>query len=175
MRLSNREIYMLSDGLLALIKNASEAIKLTNNEHAQCAISGDILKYQRLNSKLMSVVDRKNGLVEVDVFNNIHKKEELPDPIYALMEQHYPQEHGLDFAIKLMGNSQREVARSLGITPQNLSLWMSGRQAVSKKHLPELEKILGIPKEYLVRKVTTEDKLEIMRIVGGHNNEQTDG
>ena len=67
MKLSSREIYMLSDGLLALINNASEAIKLTNNEHARRAISGDIHKYQILNSKLLSSVRRINGLVEVEI------------------------------------------------------------------------------------------------------------
>lgn len=51
--LSNEEIFMLSDGLLALIHNCSEAIKLVPDKKAQKGIHNSIRKYQELNSKLM--------------------------------------------------------------------------------------------------------------------------
>ena len=46
MKLSNEEIFMLSDGLLTLIHNCSDAIKLVPEKKAQ----------QELNSKLMDEI-----------------------------------------------------------------------------------------------------------------------
>ena len=51
--LSNEEIFMLSEGLLALIHNCSEACKLVPDRKAQEEIYNAIYKYQKLNSKLM--------------------------------------------------------------------------------------------------------------------------
>ena len=178
MKLSSKEIYMLSDGLLALIKNASEAIKLTNNEHAQCAISGDIHKYQSLNSKLMSILKRQNGLVEVetDSLKKLQKGFVLDndDVLYDLIETYYPQEMGLDFILKLKGVSQVCLSKELSINKQNIWAWVRGRQAISKKYIPQLEKILGVPRTYFDKQLTAEDKIQIMRIVGGHEDEQND-
>ena len=51
--LSNEEIFILSEGLLALIHNCSEASKLVSNRKAQEEIYNAIYKYQELNSKLL--------------------------------------------------------------------------------------------------------------------------
>lgn len=60
--LSNEEIFMLSDGLLALINNCSEAIRLVPEKKAQKAIQNSIRKYQELNSKLLEKVDERLGI-----------------------------------------------------------------------------------------------------------------
>lgn len=60
--LSNEEIFMLSDGLLALINNCSEAIRLVPEKKAQKAIQNSIRKYQELNSKLLEEVDERLGI-----------------------------------------------------------------------------------------------------------------
>ena len=54
MKLSNEEIFILSEGLLALIHNCSEASKLVPDRKAQEEIYNAIYKYQELNSKLLS-------------------------------------------------------------------------------------------------------------------------
>ena len=51
--LSNEEIFILSEGLLALIHNCSEACKLVPDRKAQEEIYNAIYKYQELNSKLL--------------------------------------------------------------------------------------------------------------------------
>ena len=53
MKLSNEEIYILSEGLLTLIHNCSEACKLVPDRKAQEEIYNTIYKYQELNSKLL--------------------------------------------------------------------------------------------------------------------------
>lgn len=62
--LSNEEIFMLSDGLLALIHNCSEAIKLVPDKKAQKVIHNTIRKYQELNSKLMEMIDNRLGIIK---------------------------------------------------------------------------------------------------------------
>ena len=53
MKLSNEEIFILSEGLLSLIHNCSEASKLVPDRKAQEEIYNAISKYQNLNSKLL--------------------------------------------------------------------------------------------------------------------------
>ena len=53
-KLSREEIFVLSEGLLALIHNCSEASKLVPDRKAQEEIYNAIYKYQELNSKLLS-------------------------------------------------------------------------------------------------------------------------
>ena len=52
--LSNEEIFILSEGLLSLIHNCSEASKLVPDRKAQEEIYNAIYKYQELNSKLLN-------------------------------------------------------------------------------------------------------------------------
>lgn len=66
MKLSNEEIFMLSDGLLTLIHNCSEAIKLVPDNKARKGIHNTIRKYQELNTKLMEEVDVRLGIVSKD-------------------------------------------------------------------------------------------------------------
>ena len=61
--LSNEEIFILSDGLLALIQNCSEAIKLVApDKKTQKAIQNTMRKYQELNEKLMKEIDKRLGV-----------------------------------------------------------------------------------------------------------------
>lgn len=62
MKLLNEEIFMLSDGLLSLINNCSEAIKLVPDEKVQRGIHNTIRKYQELNTKLMEETDERLGV-----------------------------------------------------------------------------------------------------------------
>lgn len=57
--LTNDEIFILSDGLLALIRDCSDAIKLIPDKAAQKEIHKTIKKYQALNSKLMDEIDKR--------------------------------------------------------------------------------------------------------------------
>ncbi|WP_294854021.1 helix-turn-helix domain-containing protein [uncultured Oscillibacter sp.] len=68
---------------------------------------------------------------------------------------------GLEYALQIEGISQSEIAERLGIKKQNLTLWLRGKQAISKKHIPELEKALGISADLLQKELTDEDKLNI--------------
>lgn len=52
MNFTERELYLLSDGLLALIENGGKARKLTTDENVHTAIDGYLKELQALNSKL---------------------------------------------------------------------------------------------------------------------------
>ena len=64
MKLSNEEIFMLSDGLLTLIHNCSEAIKLVPDKKVQKGIHNTIRKYQELNAKLMGKIDDRLMIIK---------------------------------------------------------------------------------------------------------------
>lgn len=63
MKLTNEEIFILSEGLFALIHNCSEAEKFVPDKQVQKAIKKSMKKYQDLNSKLMVEIDEKLGVV----------------------------------------------------------------------------------------------------------------
>lgn len=63
MKLLNEEVFMLSDGLLSLINNCSEAIKLVPDKKVQREIYNTIRKYQELNTKLMEEIDERLGVI----------------------------------------------------------------------------------------------------------------
>lgn len=52
MNFTERELYQLSDGLLALIENGNKARKLTTDENVHAAIDGYLKEIKVLNSKL---------------------------------------------------------------------------------------------------------------------------
>ena len=52
MKFTERELYLLSDGLLALIENGNKARKLTTDSNVHAAIDGYLKEVQALNSKL---------------------------------------------------------------------------------------------------------------------------
>lgn len=70
---------------------------------------------------------------------------------------------GLEYILELYGMQQIELAEKLGIKKQNINLWIKGKQNISKKHLPTLEKIFGIEARYFTKKLTDLDKLEIQK------------
>lgn len=84
--------------------------------------------------------------------------------LYDLIKNKYKQVNGLGFVLELTNRTQKEVADILGIKHQNVYKWVAGVQAVSKRHLPKLENILGVPKEYLVKELSVEDKVEILKM-----------
>lgn len=71
---------------------------------------------------------------------------------------------GLEYILRLCRTSQNELASELGIKRQNVSLWLTGKQAISKKHLPAMEKLFGIPQEYFQKELTPTDMIQIQQI-----------
>ena len=57
MKFTNEELFIISDGLIALIQNNSQAIKLTTNKKAQKAIQKTIEELQALNSKTLNMIE----------------------------------------------------------------------------------------------------------------------
>lgn len=68
---------------------------------------------------------------------------------------------GLEYILIIYNQKQQSVAEYLGIKHQNINLWIKGRQMISKKHLPKLEEMFGIPKEYFQKELNDVDKLVI--------------
>lgn len=67
----------------------------------------------------------------------------------------------LEYILDLYHMSQTELADKLGIKKQNLTLWLKGKQDVSKKHLPAMEEIFGIPQEYFQKELTVARAIEL--------------
>lgn len=57
MKFTNKELLIISDGLIALIQNNSQAIKLTTNKKAQKSIQKTIEELQALNSKTLNMIE----------------------------------------------------------------------------------------------------------------------
>lgn len=71
---------------------------------------------------------------------------------------------GLEYILDLYKMSQSELASHLGIKKQNIHKWIKGIQDVSKKHIPAMSNLFGIPQEYFQKELTTEDKIAIQYI-----------
>ncbi len=70
---------------------------------------------------------------------------------------------GLEYILDVYKVSQTELADELGIKKQNITLWLKGKQSISKKYLPILVKKFKIPKEYLQKELTEIDKIFIQK------------
>lgn len=70
---------------------------------------------------------------------------------------------GLEYILELYGMQQIELAEKLGIKKQNINLWIKGKQNISKKHLPTLEKIFGVESKCFSKVLTELEKLEIQK------------
>lgn len=68
---------------------------------------------------------------------------------------------GLELILKLNDMSFKDLADKLGITKQNVSMWLSGERKVPKKYLAILEDIFKVSKEYYQKELTQIEKLEI--------------
>lgn len=68
---------------------------------------------------------------------------------------------GLEYILMIYNQKQQSVADYLGIKHQNINLWIKGKQMISKKHLPKLERLFGISQEYFQKELTDVDKLVI--------------
>ena len=71
---------------------------------------------------------------------------------------------GLAYALQINHMSHIELADKLGIKKQNINLWTKKKQKIPKKHLPELEKVFGIPAEYFQKDLTKIEMLQIENI-----------
>jgi len=69
---------------------------------------------------------------------------------------------GLEFIIKTYGTSQTNIAEQLGIKKQNISRWLSGAQAISKRHVPQLAKIFDQPESLVDKQLTYSDEIKII-------------
>lgn len=70
---------------------------------------------------------------------------------------------GLEYILNLYNMPQNVLAERLGIRKQNITLWIKGRQPISKKYLPVLENIFSIPSSYFNRELSEIDQLEIQK------------
>lgn len=70
---------------------------------------------------------------------------------------------GLEYVLGLYNMSQVELAEQLGIKKQNITLWLKGRQPISKKYLPILAELFQLPAESFSRELTDIEKLEIQK------------
>lgn len=70
---------------------------------------------------------------------------------------------GLEYILNLYGMQHQQLAEKIGIKKQNINLWISGKQDISKKHLPTLSEIFGIEEEYFQKELDDIDKLIIQK------------
>lgn len=70
---------------------------------------------------------------------------------------------GLEYILNLYSMQHQELAEKIGIKKQNINLWISGKQDISKKHLPTLSEIFGINEEYFQKELSDIDKLIIQK------------
>lgn len=70
---------------------------------------------------------------------------------------------GLEYILQLYNMQQVELAEKLGIKKQNINLWLKGKQNISKKYLPVLEKTFGIDQSYFIKDLNEIEKLEIQK------------
>lgn len=70
---------------------------------------------------------------------------------------------GLEYILGLYNMQYVELADKLGIKKQNINMWIKGKQKIPKKHLPILEELFGLQKEYFIKQITEIEKLEIQK------------
>ena len=70
---------------------------------------------------------------------------------------------GLEYILQLWGMQHQELAEKLGIRKQNINLWLSGIQSITKKYLPILSQIFRIDELYFQKEINDGDKLSIQR------------
>lgn len=63
MSFTDKELYTLSNGILALIRDAGEAKKLVNSKGAQNAIECEINSLVSLNSKICGMMSTKSAVL----------------------------------------------------------------------------------------------------------------
>jgi len=69
---------------------------------------------------------------------------------------------GLEFMIKTYGITKSSVAEELGIKKQNINIWFSGKQLISKRHVEHLAGLFHQPVELIRKEITKEDELAII-------------
>jgi plasmid maintenance system antidote protein VapI len=70
---------------------------------------------------------------------------------------------GLEDILRIWEMQHQELATKLGIKKQNINLWISGKQAISKKYLPILSEMFGVSEEMFQRELTDLEKLYIQK------------
>lgn len=68
---------------------------------------------------------------------------------------------GLEYILQLTGMQQKDLAEKLGINKQNITLWIKGKQDISKKYLPILSDIFGLQQSFFQMELREIDKLAI--------------
>ena len=70
---------------------------------------------------------------------------------------------GLEYILGLYSMQHVELAEKLGIKKQNINMWIKGKQNIPKKHLPILEELFGLKREYFIKSLTEIEQLEIQK------------
>ncbi|WP_053956815.1 helix-turn-helix domain-containing protein [Inediibacterium massiliense] len=70
---------------------------------------------------------------------------------------------GLEYICEVFDKKYSDIAKDLGISRQNVSIWIKGTRSIPKKHLKTLSEIFDIPPEYFDKKLSEKDKSYIDR------------
>ena len=72
---------------------------------------------------------------------------------------------GLEFALETHKITSTQLSKKLGITKQNISMWISGERKIPKKYLLTLEELLFVQRDKLQVRLSEVDKLNIMSTI----------
>ncbi|MBU3098719.1 MULTISPECIES: helix-turn-helix domain-containing protein [Clostridium] len=72
---------------------------------------------------------------------------------------------GLEFALETHKITSTQLSNKLGITKQNISMWISGERKIPKKYLTTLENLLFVKRDKLQTNLSDIDKLKIMSTI----------
>lgn len=71
--------------------------------------------------------------------------------------------NGFAYVIKSNGINCTELANILGISKQNVSRWISSDRKIPDKYLDKLAEIFNIDADFLIKKLTNKDKIELLQ------------
>lgn len=69
--------------------------------------------------------------------------------------------NGLAYMMFVSDVPHKEVADKLGVSVQMVTNWLKGTKPIANKHIPTLNKMMGVSEEYFQRELTLKDKIEI--------------
>jgi plasmid maintenance system antidote protein VapI len=69
---------------------------------------------------------------------------------------------GLEYILQISGINHNDLANDLGITKQNINLWIKGKQMIPKKHLNLLSTIFKQSEEIFQKVLNHKDKILIL-------------
>lgn len=71
---------------------------------------------------------------------------------------------GLELICKLFNYTYKQLASELGLLPQQVNDWISGRRKIPEKYLPRLETTFQIPSSYIIKVLNEYDIIRIQEM-----------